>query len=261
MPVYADCVLMFSWLKSSKRGLGFRKDPEDPRDRPLGALLRGATPPTSADLSHAVVGVLDQGATSSCVGNAWAQAIRIAQILDGVIDTRLPSRLAAYYWARCEHGDENVDFGTYLRACAKALSRFGLPPEDVWPFDTAKVNKAPPFKVYRAGYDMRGIRGYYRCSTLDDIRIALASNKPVVFGMTVGASFLNTNGPRTIDVDTGGDVGGHAMTVVGFEPGRFRIVNSWGNEWRDRGFAWLTDRRMSEASDCWAVDVHPEVTA
>ena len=37
--------------------------------------------------------------------------------------------------------------------------------------------------------------------------------------------------------------GGHAMTVVGYDDtlngGSFRIVNSWGYQWGDNGYAWI----------------------
>lgn len=243
-------------------GLGYLPDEADTRDKPLKALISAETPPPSVDLSPAVDSVLNQLWTSSCVAHAWAQAIRTSLRLDRMLSPPLPSILALYSWARAEHGAADVDAGTYLRTCAKGVMRFGLPPEHVWPFDPARLkatlNKPPPFRAYRTGHDLRGLRGYYRCYDLNDVRLALASNKVVVFGITVGRSFLESSGPETIDVDTGGDVGGHALTCVGYAPGRFLVVSSWGDTWRRDGFAWLTERRMAEASDKWAVDVHPE---
>ena len=37
--------------------------------------------------------------------------------------------------------------------------------------------------------------------------------------------------------------GGHAMCVIGYDDdlqgGAFQIMNSWGQEWGDRGFCWI----------------------
>jgi C1A family cysteine protease len=86
------------------------------------------------------------------------------------------------------------------------------------------------------------------------IRAALASGKPVVFGMDVDIAFLDNSGPNVIGPAEGAAVGGHAMCVVGYDGEDFEIVNSWGPTWRDGGFARLTAARMETATDLWAVD-------
>lgn len=242
-----------------RRGLGYLPDLADARDRLLAAMPLPDTPPPEVDHSRFVPAVLDQGPTSSCVAHAWAQAVLLSQILDGYPGPELASRLAWYWWARAETGDQDTDGGTYLRSGAKACTRFGLPPERLWPFDVPKVNKPPPWRVYRAAYDHRGPRGYYRIVQGDVVgmRRAIAARKPVVFGLTLRSSFLDNVGPNTIDQDTGAVVGGHAMAIVGYDRERFRVVNSWGSGWRDRGLVWITAERMREATDVWAADFDP----
>lgn len=242
-------------------GLGYLRDPEDSRDYRLSALRLATTPPPAVNLSRRVVAVLDQGSTNSCVANAWAQAIQLSRVLDGVPSPELASRKAIYWWARAEHGDDKRDEGTYLRSAAKAITHFGLPPEKYWPFDRP-TNKQPSYAAHRAAFSHRGPRGYYRITEhdLDGIRRALASNKPVVFGLQIGVSFFDNDGPNTIDTDRGGFVGGHAMALVGYDRDRFQLVNSWGTRWRANGFAWLTERRMAEAHDVWAADFDPGTT-
>ncbi|MEZ4955452.1 MAG: C1 family peptidase [Saprospiraceae bacterium] len=46
--------------------------------------------------------------------------------------------------------------------------------------------------------------------------------------------------------------GGHAMTIVGYDDGKnaFRIVNSWGTNWGDNGFAWVDYSLMTNPSFC-----------
>lgn len=241
-----------------RRGLGYVRDLPDERDRQLASMALPDIPPVAVDHSRFVADVLDQGPTNSCVAHAWCQAIRLSQALDGV-SQELTSRLAVYWLARAESGDQGSDGGTYLRSAAKAITRFGLAPERVWPFELGKVNRALPWSVYRAAHDRRGPRGYYRIvpGDLNGIRRAVAAKKPVVFGMVVGASFVEDVGPTTIDRDSGAILGGHALCVVGYDAHRFRIVNSWGTHWRDRGFAWLTDERMRTATDVWAADFDP----
>ncbi len=72
--------------------------------------------------------------------------------------------------------EEERDQGTYLRTCAQGLVRFGRAPDRLWPFDVARVNTRPSWKAYRAAFELRGPRGYYRIANGDlaVVRIALA---------------------------------------------------------------------------------------
>ena len=40
----------------------------------------------------------------------------------------------------------------------------------------------------------------------------------------------------------------HAVVVVGYTPDRFKIRNSWGTSWGEKGYAWF-DRRVQ--NQCW----------
>jgi hypothetical protein len=236
-------------------GFGYIPDAPDRRDMLLGRLGLPTTPPASASLRHFTGPILDQGNTNSCVAHAWASALFIADSVDG-LQPQLDSRRFHYFNARAEHGAQGMDAGTYLRTCAKAIVRFGRPPEKAWDFGKP-INRQPSWSAYRAGHDRRGPRGYYRipAGDLDGVRQAIASNKPVVFGIGIPRSFTNPDGPRVICVPRGESIiGGHAMTIVGYDGDQFDVMNSWGARWRAFGFAWLTAEWISEARDLWAVD-------
>lgn len=238
-------------------GLGYLPDPEDERDRPLAALGLAATPPVSASLRHLVIDVLDQGATSSCVAHAWAQALRIGDQVDGQHAPQLDAIWFHYWNSRAHHGAAAHDDGTFLRTCGKGVIRFGRPVASAWS-KSHPINRRPSWGAYRAAFDRRGPRGYYRIASgdLDGIRRAIASHKPVVFGIDVPRSFMAATGPAVVEPPKLSDpiAGGHAMCVVGYEGTRFELVNSWGTSWRQNGFVWITDEWMARARDCWAVD-------
>lgn len=75
---------------------------------------------------------------------------------------------------------------------------------------------------------------------------------PVVTGFSITDSMYprSASNPKGVDSDglwspseIDGLVGGHAMTVIGFDDyrygGAFRVVNSWGSDYGDEGFIWI----------------------
>lgn len=95
--------------------------------------------------------------------------------------------------------------------------------------------------------------------TLDRAKQQLAAGHPVLLGMLVGKSLSRLSRGETYTgtiherPDEAGDAVGHAVVVTGYDDRRraIRIMNSWGNDWADDGFAWidyrtvLTDGRSS----------------
>lgn len=88
-----------------------------------------------------------------------------------------------------------------------------------------------------------------------NVKRALAGGYPVPVAMLVPLSFLAVSGdtwtPGPTDrADLADEIAsnftrqrvfGHAMTVVGYDDARqaFRLVNSWGTRWADKGLCWV----------------------
>jgi len=110
------------------------------------------------------------------------------------------------------------------------------------------VNEPPPFDLDVAGGDAL-FTGYYRIEgdVAALMRLALASGHVPGLAMMVHESFLELGANVTHDVPEGNALGRHMVTVVGYEPGAFRILNSWGTDWADGGFGWLSERFVASA--------------
>ena len=85
--------------------------------------------------------------------------------------------------------------------------------------------------------------------SVENIKISLANRMPVIIGANITESLY------AIEIDSNGDAiwrpspedepaGGHAMCVIGYDDskngGSFRIVNSWGKDWADGGYFWVS---------------------
>ncbi len=242
-----------------RRGVGYIPDEPDSRDFSFDKLGLGSTelPPEVSMRSHVGM-VLDQLSTNSCVANAICNAIAIADSSqNGITNPVLVSRLFAYYNARAYHGSEKFDDGTYLRYCIKGLVKFGMPNEVEHAFRVLRVNRRPSWNAYRKAFDRRGPSGYYRifesgASRIQAIKSALANGYPVCFGTPVDREFLRQDGPAVVGRMTGPIVGGHAMIWLGYRNrnggDEFLTLNSYGRNYRDGGFVWMTDDVVADSN-------------
>lgn len=241
-------------------GLGYKRDPNDPKDRPFGALLReraSAPLPPSADLTRAEVKAKDQGDTSSCTGQSTSQALRLAYLNAGAPCPEL-SALFAYYCGRAEDDEQHLDQGSYLRSVVKAVTRFGCADERAWPFAADHVNFGPGHFAYRSAYDRRGLKGYYRVPSGDPnaVRQALAHGYPVVGGWQVSQSFVDWDGREPIGAQLVEIIGGHALPIVAYDAdGTFSLLNSWGTGYGRNGYAVVTEAFVADGTDLWVLDL------
>lgn len=193
----------------------------------------------------------DQGMTSTCVSNSFLHGIILKEAREGLPFDE-PSRLFPYWFSRKEHGGQWFDGGTYLRTCAQALRNFGCPSEQHWKWGQFawRVNRRPDWKAQRRARPRRGGK-YVRIyetgpERTQAIQQALLNGHDVAFGTRLGVSFLPSQGPALIDIPPSTEkvAGNHAMLIIGWAHfgGKlyFRVLNSWGADWRDGGLCWMS---------------------
>ena len=89
------------------------------------------------------------------------------------------------------------------------------------------------------------------------------ADRPVVLGVTVYDSFNKVNALDPVVPDPSyyekNHGGGHAVTIIGYDlPNRkFLIKNSYGTDWGDRGYGWLTfDYVEREKFEAWTFTIN-----
>lgn len=250
------------------RSYGYRPDPPDGRDWNAVALLAAhatdSDTPADTRLDEFAT-VLDQGVTNGCVGCATTSAIALRATMLGYALAPV-SWLAAYTLARAKGGLLPLtDTGSNPRAAFAAMNEFGFVAEDRWPSVEGSVNSVIPWDVWRAGSDAL-LSGYYRIDyegdfRLEAIRRALAIGYPVTFAMPVDESYEKLRPGETYAGLSDSVLGWHYQCLVGYEPERFRVLGSWGKEFADDGFAWVSDAWMAslQVSDLYAVTLSPRI--
>lgn len=224
-----------------------------------------ALPPT-VDLrtTGLLPSVYDQGQLGSCTANAAGAAMEYLAAKQG-LPTVTPSRLFIYWNERYVEGTVSEDSGAQIRDAVKVLNKYGVCPENEWPYDISVFTEMPPQECYKDAAQSVALR-YARIWRSDGryIKASLANGYPVIVGFTVYDSFESRVGADGImpmpDTRTESLLGGHAVLVVGYttiNSKEYWIVrNSWGSGWGDAGYFYMPKEYLTTkglSSDFWAV--------
>lgn len=143
--------------------------------------------------------------------------------------------------------------GMYMRSCCKKAKQDGSLPISVlsgfysYPKCEELVGKDLS-KYKKLAYPFR-ISSYYQCNSRKQIQMAIIETGAVLCGVWVFdclykpeklTNIVRYNPNKDIRND-----GGHAVTLVGWKTVRgrlyWKLLNSWGKEWGDNGYAWIPE--------------------
>lgn len=212
----------------------------DGRTRHVGLLVGGTTSfASSRDWTSLLDRVPNQGITNRCVGWFVSSAAYLAARAAGSPIER-PSAKWAYDVARYRDTPGLLlDTGCRPRSMMLGLQEHGIVAESRLPSLESNVNEPPPFDADLAG---ALLTGYYKVDgdapTL--MRMALDKGHFPGFAMEVHEPFLQVRG-EVYDQPRGAVLGRHMVTLVGYRPGAFRLLNSWGTGWGEGGLCWVSD--------------------
>jgi C1A family cysteine protease len=240
---------------------GWRPDLPDQRDFAF-ALPKAIALPPKVDMRPQCPPVLNQGQLGSCTANAIASAYEFDQMKQKVAAPFVPSRLFIYYNERVLENSVAQDSGATIRDSVKAVTKWGAPPETLWPYQITKFTIKPPAPAYKAGKAHEAVKYQRVAQTLVGIKTALAGGFPVAYGFSVYESFETPQVAKTgiVPMPAASEklLGGHANMLVGYDDStnRFLSKNSWGSAWGMAGYFtipydYLTNPKL--AQDFWVV--------
>ncbi len=209
--------------------------------------------PESANLQKFAPAVGDQGKQGSCV--AWSSAYGARTILEATRTGADPNALKfspAFLYNQI--GLDGCE-GSYINRAMDFMSQKGSVPYEAFPYSDQDCSRQPDPQLLDQARQFK-MRGANRLTVGDhtdkiDLRAIkenLSQGAPVVIGMMVGGSYMQPMMGQDVWNPTQDDAsmmgfGGHAQCVVGYDDakygGAFLIMNSWGPQWGNNGFAWV----------------------
>jgi C1A family cysteine protease len=252
---------------------GWQRDLPDHRDRifNLEEPVRLAHQlPVQVDLQAEMPPVYDQGELGSCTAHAVSVILEHRQLAQGELKVN-PSRLFLYYEERRVGGYPiDQDTGAQVRDGIKVAASEGVPHEPDWPYDVSRFAQQPPPIAYSDAVQFEAVT--YKRIVIGPgapMRTALANRQPIAFGFSVPSLFESPAwNPATdfLPLPSLDDqfVGGHAVTIVGYDYTRkrfpvpvFKVRNSWGEQWGAGGYFFMDARWFDPyrglADDLWVV--------
>lgn len=178
--------------------------------------------------------ITEQHSTSACNGHAGAALFSRSRWIRGLQDGVVFS--GAYLYSLINGGQ---DRGSILEAGMQALCEHGCAPADVVTWDMIYQRQQPR----NAAIEAARHKGFlpYRCTDLQQVRTALAMQRPVVIALQAGRNFQRLNADGVCGVDSG--MGNHAVVVddlvllKGTE--YMDMANSWGLAYGTHGRAYV----------------------
>lgn len=225
----------------------------------LGKMLPGTQLPDTVDLrtNPKMPPVYDQGNIGSCTAQALCAAYQF-------MDTNgfRGSRLFLYYNERKLDNNIPDDTGATLVSGIKCLSKYGLCPEESWPYDESKFANEPPISCYQSALAEVCLKARAIPNNRNTMRNVLNSGLPFVVGIQVYSSFesnaVTASGVVRMPKPKDTYLGGHAVLVVGYNhiKQQWIVRNSWGDGWGDKGYFYLPYNYLLNpklSSDMWVM--------
>ena len=227
--------------------------------------------PSAYSLEKYVPMVLSQGSVSTCVGYALGyyalstmHNIKFNRTFwaEKIIHSFDP--LYAYSLAGTFQSDYNCDSGLKMLEAMRIFSEFGNKKTFFKPSKGCDeiVTKDDYERIdqYLIPYTLESfsfIQSYNR-NFIENVKRSIFNGQPVISGISLTESFDKLYSSSS-NISTGSlwspnknekKSGGHAVCIIGYDDnkygGSFRIVNSWGKNYGDKGYFWIRYSDLKE---------------
>lgn len=239
----------FNYFKDYKNKSGLLLSPYDKRDFKFKNLVPlGAFNIPQEYESEPFPFIYDQGQTQMCCACAYSAIRYLQEATQEQSQLKEPLSPAFIYGNRLPN--ENFE-GMYIRSCCteglqgsvlyRELPGFYTTQKAIELVDDRKdelLAKAEPFKI----------NSYYVCNSRIEIQQAIMTTKGIITGIPLFEGMFNVKSDGIISYNPTVDInnfGGHAVAITGWKEIDgvlyWRLLNSWGTNWGDKGYAWLPE--------------------
>lgn len=211
--------------------------PKDVRDYRVSLSVNSENFPETFELT--MPNVKNQGSVGSCVAHSLAIVVEYFSRLQG--DETRDMSVGYIYGNRTTSG--HYGSGMIVRDALAALAESGDVVQTLFPYNEEVPDILNRFntshaKLIAKSYPYR-ITSYYRVYTETEIKAALMQHGPVVIAMEWFKDIKVKQGIITTEAKTDKKNYSHCIVIYGWNNQGWKIQNSWGTYWGNKGRAIL----------------------
>ena len=222
-------------------GRGAMPPKVDKRDYKLAAAAVSSSFPEEFELEMGEV--KNQGNVSSCVAHSATEIVEYFNKKQENITDKMS--VGFIYGKRYVFKGK----GMYLRDALKTLKNIGVCDEKQFPYNKEVPEIIELFNdavVNIEGEEENKISTYFSIKGEDEIKSTLMNYGPVMISIRWYDNIKVKDG--IITTDKKGDYGYHCIVIYGWNKDGWKIMNSWGKGWGNKGFAILPyDYKLQES--------------
>lgn len=216
------------------------------------SLVGAANLPSRVDLTPILPPVADQGVYGTCV--AWSTGYYIRTAMNAIRKNLNTNQLKEpvnqfspkdlFLSVPPEYKGANCDGSIYSRVLQQLVDR-GVATLATAPYTNLGDCSAVPAGSWTSEANQYRVDSYRAVQPdIEVMKAELANDRPIMLVGRITRAFQEWKGSKIMtaaEVVNGPVIFEHALTLVGYDDARqaFRVVNSWGTQWGDNGFAWL----------------------
>lgn len=222
---------------------GALKSPYDPNTliaEHIYPATRDLNLPTTLDLRSNLLGVRDQGSQGSCVAEStacmkeWQEKIQVN--LNEYMSPQFIYNNRSNYPTEGMNCSNAMDIINKLGCCTDYIYNYGTiqPKTDI---PQTAFTEALRYKV----------KSYAQVTTIAGVQTALYKNGPCII------AFPAYNYSSQFWIKGSNDVllGGHCVTIVGYDKTQFILRNSWGSNWNNGGYTYFPYSQFGMQWEIW----------
>lgn len=243
------CVVIPSLVQAAGTGL-VRENSQTYRSFPVVPTFRNFLPKT-VDLSQYFPPAAHQGDQGSCVGFAVSYGLRSfyenrQRILTGMTPIKFSP---SFVYNNVISKPDDCRSGATVSSGLRFLKSNGTVPYEKYPYAPNACDQPAETPLFDLAAEYR-ISDWRRVSTssADQLKGRLYYGDPIVVGMTMTTAMNDLEDDDIYDtvVDQNQPFEGHAVVLAGYDEERqaFKFFNSWGDDWADEGFGWISYEAM-----------------
>lgn len=232
-------------MENIKLRLGCKRSPKSKKDFLLSSISLKAKLPAELSYRDKMTVIRNQMNEGACTGFAANYLKEYMEKIDYNKFIALSPRFA-YEESKKISGSKE---GSTMKATAEALIGKGICEDVFWPYIPNTTSQPLP-GAYENAERFKVQAKYFRITNEVQLKNALVQYGPVLTGVVVYRNWYRQKDghiPNSTFWDKMmGALGGHAITVCGYDnkTQEYLFINSWGKEWGDKGFGFITYKHM-----------------